>query len=271
MNLCKNDIAPRDNFPLVVQSDFFDVVPGHELVATPRPLNHLQYVKRERSQYFYALSEVDVIASNLPYVRQEQVDKVKVGGVLEVDYHGRVPEHSKRSDLHVYFWLHAWRFLAKRGYFAFLTSGSWLETLYGFHLQRFLLDRFAIKVIAESECEPWFSDARVGTVCTIAQRQDDAAERNDNLVRFVSFLKPLDVMLPTTRDENHRQAAVDGLVRDIEAVQEDTEEARWRIRVVSQAELRAAGAVVGMVDEDLVKDDEVIDDDADDETSDDAP
>jgi hypothetical protein len=68
-------------------------------------------------------------------------------------------------------------------------------------------------------------------------------------------------MLPTTRNEEDRQAAVDRLVRDIEEVREDTEEARWRIRVVTQAELRAAGAAVGMVE--VIEDD----DDAVDEVS----
>ena len=37
VNLCKNDIGPRDNFPLVAQHDFFDVVPAHR--SWP-PLDH---------------------------------------------------------------------------------------------------------------------------------------------------------------------------------------------------------------------------------------
>ena len=246
VNLATRELIAADNFPLVTQRDFFDVVAHQPFIELPRPLPHQPPLRVHKGRHVYALPPADVIASNLPYVRQEDVDKSKIDRTLEMDYHGRVPPHSKRSDLHVYFWMHAWHLLAPRGYYGFLTSAAWLETIYGFRLQEFLLDRFAIKVIAESAVEPWFSDSRVSTVCTVAQREDDPAARAANLVRFVTFLQPLSALLPTTNDERIRQQAVDLVVRDVEAVTEDVVEARWRIRVASQASLRAAGEMRGV-------------------------
>lgn len=246
VNLATRQLVAADNFPLVVQRDFFDVVPQQPFIQLPRQIAGLKELRVSKGRHFYALPQVDVIASNLPYVRQEHVDKPKVERALQLDYHGRVPPHSKRSDLHVYFWMHAWQLLAPHGYFGFLTSSSWLETGYGFRLQEFLLERFAIKVIAESEVEPWFSDARVATVCTIAQREDDARRRDENLIRFVTFRQPLNELLPTTNDENIRQQAVDQLVGDIESVTTNTVEGRWRVRVVRQDDLRAAGEMRGV-------------------------
>jgi hypothetical protein len=119
-----------------------------------------------------------------------------------------------------------------------------------------------IKVIAESACEPWFSDARVGTVCTIVQREDDPARRASNSVRFVRFLQPLSDILPTTRQEVLRQQAVDNLAHDIESISQDTIDARWQVRVVSQAELHAAGEMAASAP---VSDTDELDEDLDDE------
>jgi hypothetical protein len=102
-------------------------------------------------------------------------------------------------------------------------------------------------------------------VCTIAQREDDARSRDENLVRFVAFRQPLNELLPTTSDENIRQQAVDQLVRDIESVTTDTVEARWRIRVVRQEDLRAAGELRGVRKPIVGVDLEVEEDDDDDD------
>lgn len=241
VNLATRELVEAENYPMVSQRDFFDAVPGKPFATMPVELSALPSNGRDHGKFVYTLPTFDAIASNLPYVRQELVDKQTIERVLAIDFHGKQPRHSKRSDLHVYFWFHAWTMLADHGYFGFLTSSAWLETSYGFNLQEFLLDHFAIKVIAESEVEPWFSDARVGTVCTIAQREDDEAARDSNVVRFVRFRKPLSELLPTTRDEAVRQRAVDSLANAIREVDADADEPRWRMRVVQQGSLRQAG------------------------------
>ena len=88
---------------------------------------------------------------------------------------------------YTYFWLHAEPFLAPRGCLALLTQAAWLDVEYGIPLQRWMLDNFRILAVLETEAETWFSDARVATVVTILQREEDAETRATNCVRFVQF------------------------------------------------------------------------------------
>jgi hypothetical protein len=147
VNLATRELVATENYPLVAQHDFFDIstTEPFPFLSLPVELTNRKAARRERGKFVYSLPQVNAMACNLPYVRQEEVDKEHVNRALMLDYHGRPPRHSRRSDLHVYFWLHAWNLLAPGGYFGFLTSAAWLETSYGFDLQAFLLDRFAIK------------------------------------------------------------------------------------------------------------------------------
>jgi len=94
---------------------------------------------------------------------------------------------SGRSDIHCYFWPHAFTFLKDDGYLCFLTSSQWLDVEYGFRLQGWILNHFEIIAILESIDEPWFVGARVATVITILKRQPDKNKRMNNTVRFVQL------------------------------------------------------------------------------------
>jgi len=133
-------------------------------------------------------------------------------------------------------------------------------------LKRFFFRHFKVIAIVASLAEPWFQDAAVNTVFTILERCEDAAARNANITRFVKVKRPLADILPQEllMQENDRWNKVDALVRqvrdaDASAMDLDAlargdatftgvrtvENDDFRIRLVSQAELRAEAETRG--------------------------
>lgn len=263
LNLATRDLIDERNYPLVATSDFFDVRQG-------QPIFHVPLGKAgaggQRS-WTLAIDKVDAVVGNPPYVRQEEISKPVTAAVkgkaklghrsleqikAEADKYkkdlrelvrGDWPglKLSGRSDLHVYFWPHASGFLKDGGYYGFVTSSSWLDVEYGFALQQFLLDRFAILAIFESAVEPWFTGARVATCTTILRREPNRAKRAANLVRFVQLRSPLSEILRSGVTEAQRQRAVEALRDRIESIAENTVDRHWRVRVVRQEELEKEG------------------------------
>lgn len=262
MNLATRDLIDEQNYPLVAQSDFFDVKPDGMLLQVP-----LAAGEGARQLRPVVIGAVDAVVGNPPYVRQEEISKPPTATLKGK---GRVPrgteEHlreeaghykkrlaslassvwesidlSGRSDLHVYFWPHATKFLKPDGWYGFLTSSGWLDVEYGFRLQDFLLNHYRIVAIFESQVEPWFTGARVTTCATILKREDDARRRDENLVRFVQLRTPLAEILPSNASEEQRQLAAEALRDRIESMTRNTTERHWRVRVMRQGDLRRLG------------------------------
>lgn len=121
------------------------------------------------------------------------------------------PIINKNSNYHVYFWWHAARLLRDRGRLVFITSGEWLDSNYGVPMQAWLLDNFKLLLFAESLAEPWFSEARVGTVICAAERCADPIERAANVVRWVTLRRPLEQLYGKASDTLDHFARVDAL------------------------------------------------------------
>ncbi len=248
LNLAAREINGEANYPRIARDDFFDKRPGTpfcELPAAPgeprRPV---------------LLPPLDAVVGNPPYVRQEKIPKpakADYAAAVAASPGGFVP--SGRSDLHCYFWPHAARWLKPGGHFGFLTSGQWLDVDYGFRLQRWILRRFTVVAVMESAVERWFVDARVKTCITILRRCDDEQQRRANVVKFVRFEQPLDALIGVASTggvgpeaeaaERHRQAAVDRLRDEIEAVARPVHDDRWRILLKPQGDLWDDGVRAG--------------------------
>jgi hypothetical protein len=174
------ELAARTGAHVVV-GDFFDIEPGQAL-----------------SESVILPAEFDAIIGNPPYIRQELMgpfDKKHIEKCLERD---RVnlpdaywPRWSGRSDIYVYFFAHAMRFLARNGRLVFLTASSWLDVGYGAALREFLLENFRVIAVLESGCESFFEDASINTAITVLEREPDAPLRELNPIRFVQLTKPL--------------------------------------------------------------------------------
>jgi len=263
MNLATRDLIDEHNYPLIAQSDFFDIERGKEVFHIPA------LAANGGAKLFrpVKIDAVDAVVGNPPYVRQEEISKpptasaksrVRVAartlGQITSEataYKNRLQASAKRvcpginfsgrSDLHVYFWPHAKTFLKNDGWFGFLTSSSWLDVEYGFRLQEFILRTYRIVAVFESQVEPWFTGARVTTCATILQREPDPEKRDANLIRFVQLRSPLAEIFPSAAVEDQRQRATEALRDRIESIRENVTERHWRVRVVRQGDLYRQG------------------------------
>ncbi len=223
----------------IVRVDFFDVEPGSRLIGKidlPR--------------------EFDAVIGNPPYIRQELMgarDKRRVEKRLE---RGRIespeiiwPRWSGRSDIYVFFFAHATRFLKPGGRLVFLTASSWLDVSYGAPLREFLCKNFKIISIIESTAESFFADASVNTIITVLERETDPRARDANAVRFIQLNRPLDeVFLNHSQNFNgvsdssaiRRKKAAE-FAHSIEQVRSSAAFDTHRIRIVEQRDLPGAG------------------------------
>jgi hypothetical protein len=240
INLATRDLIDERNYPLVARSDFFKVKRGETIFHVPMSLHG-----KGKQMVPLEIGEVDCIVGNPPYVRQEELPKEYKKFLSDLIGNEFPDVHlSGRSDIHCYFWPHATSFLKDGGYYGFLTSSAWLDTEYGFHLQEWLLQHFEILALFESNCEPWFTGARVTTVATLMRREPDPAKRATGSVRFVQLRKPLKEVLESFDPDALKAAR---LLRDfVENQDENLLDDRWRIRVVNQHELWKVGCIGGV-------------------------
>jgi methylase of polypeptide subunit release factors len=207
----------------VAVSDFFDIAPGDELAGG-----------------LHLPAAVDAVIANPPYIRQEivgRLDKERVRRRLDEDRAAAPdlywPRWSGRSDIYVYFFAHAARFLRPRGRLVFLTSSSWLDAGYGAPLREFLLQNFRVLAVIESAAESFFSDASINTTITVLEREPRAGVRESGNTRFVQLQKPI-CQIANRRDGIDEYIY---LARSIEKSRHASGASDMRVRTIRQAEL----------------------------------
>lgn len=245
INLATRDLIEQANYPLVARKDFLKVEHGEKVFNVPT-LDGEDETNGKANLVEMPL--VDAVVGNPPYVRQEKINEYygkNYKTLLQQGVQRDAPdtELSGRSDVLCYFFTHGGAFLKTGGYMGLLTSSNWLDTSYGFNLQKYLLDNYEILAILESNCEPWFTGARVTTAATILRKQPDAARRNANNVKFVWLKQPLATLLPYAQDEHERRLLFEHLRDRITNLTEEEEMEAWRVRVVNQGELYKAGCL----------------------------
>jgi hypothetical protein len=238
VNLAARQVSREQNYPRIGTHNFFDLDPGDDLISLPvGPGDPPARVAITSPLH------VSAVVANPPYVRRQSIDEpTRASAEHAVTKYG--VGHSRPgfrldglSDLHVYFWPQATRYLAPGGYLAFLTSSAWLQTRYGEKLKELLLNDYEILFLAETESEPWFSDARVKTVATVARKRalgtDVAADQE---VAFVQFQKPLAALFgPASAFDRWRR--VDEVVNKIgNGVSTD----EMKVRKIRQVDLRSS-------------------------------
>ncbi|MEL6368613.1 MAG: N-6 DNA methylase, partial [Pseudomonadota bacterium] len=213
VNLASKKLEFQDNYPRVSTKSFFRVEPGDEIMqlplgGSPDEKHHFQSVR---------LPQMDAVVGNPPYIRVHKLGPERQNEVKSVLGRGGVVRAPKKvpkaSNYHVYFWFHGARFLKPGGYLALLTSGEWMDSDYGASLQQWLLNNFKISAFIESGAEAWFSEARVGTVVTVAQQCSDAKQREENRVRFVTLRRKVRELVGH-RDNDADQADAVDVLRD---------------------------------------------------------
>lgn len=229
LNLAIRDLSFNTNYPRVTRKSFFDVMPQQPFMQIPAPGNLMQDVSVPPLQAFVC---------NPPYVRVQEIAstmRTQAARVLGRHGPGFMPPTPKtvnrNANYHLYFWFHGAQFLAPDANLVFITSTEWMDSDYGAALQEWLLGHFKLRAVVDSVVEPWFSEARVKTAVTYAQRCDDPDERAANVVRFVRLRRPLTALYGTHTVPADHFAAVDG-VRDrilsITGARGSNDEMQWR-------------------------------------------
>jgi len=135
---------------------------------------------------------VDVVLTNPPYIRQEAIkakEDIRRASLSTKELDEKI---SKRSDIYVYFFIRALKFLRDKGRLGFITSNSWLDVDFGNGLKKYLSDNSKIEAIIAFDRDV-FDDALVNTCITILQKEKDSKERDKNLVSFVRIKKKVDI------------------------------------------------------------------------------
>jgi hypothetical protein len=237
INLAARRLSFEDNYPQIIAKSFFRVGRDDAFMRLPQAVLGL-----DTDEVTVHLPRFAAIACNPPYVRRQLLDDDRLQEINEALGPTAMRTLHRLSNYHVYFWIHAHNFLADDGRLAFITAGEWLDSDYGVALQRWLLDRYALETVIESHAEPWFTEARVGTVVLTAKKCNTASARCDNLVRFVTLRQPLAALYATPEDESDRLNRVDRLRDRLLALPEGSGESDlfdWT--VIRQSELEALG------------------------------
>ena len=173
------------SYPLIINKDFFSISERSMI-----ELHNDEGVKVRK-----ALPKFDAIVGNPPYTRQEDigamhgtVKKSKINAIINAEC-GFLP--SQRTSIYAYFFYHATAFLKDSGHLVYICQNSWLETDYGIDLQRYMLRNFEIVAIMDSEVERFFPTASVNTTIVVLKRQLNERQRDNTIIRFVLFKKPL--------------------------------------------------------------------------------
>lgn len=169
INLHRQNVKEKDNFPRIIRDDFFNLRVGMEL-DFPDPIN---VSKKQR----LSIPKFNAIVSNFPFVQQEDIpNKVLAKHFRELFQHQQAAfledktfKVNERADYFTYCTYNALQFLEKDGRASIITSNAWLGKDYGFQFKKFLLDNFSVKYIVRSEAEHWFSDSQVSTIYAVLQ------------------------------------------------------------------------------------------------------
>jgi AcrR family transcriptional regulator len=246
VNLAVRQLDFSDNYPRVATRSFFRVQPDDEVIRLPGPM---PVQLGERAVVPVSFDRVRALVGNPPYVRLHKLGQNRQleaqRALLRADRVRCPVRINKSANYHLYFWLHGAQFLEPGGRITLLTAGEWMDADYGAALQEWLLANFCIEAFIESGKETWFSEARVGTVVTIARRCDDPEERAANNVRFVLLRRRLrEFFGPSGEDEADHFTQVDALRDRIMSLEGDGESDELDWTVVNQAELLRLGQTV---------------------------
>lgn len=191
ISLASRDLTFGDNYPQVRASSFFQRFPGQPWIDLPQGQVGGTGTPVPRP---VTLPKMTAVVCNPPYVGFSNIGAARRReGDAALDRSRLTPARLEgRYNYHLYFWFHAVTFLEDDGRLVFITSGEWLDSDYGAQLQRWLLEHTHIEMVVESLAEPWFSEARVGTVVLSARRRSGPpADQFAEPTRFVTLRRSL--------------------------------------------------------------------------------
>ncbi|MGB3479837.1 MAG: N-6 DNA methylase [bacterium] len=233
INLYRQNLSDYANFPKILTKDTFLIRPNQSFEFPPPKITTEKHTITEQMPNF------DAIVGNFPYIRQELIErrikgyKNQLDKVLTIDWKGTYSELfdskgklllSGQADIYTYLFFHVSKLLNENGgRMGIVSSSAWLEVDYGYELQKFFLKNFKVIAVLETLAENWFEDVPIITVVTILERCGSKKDRNNNLVKFVKFKKPLREIIPQELKiaSASRWVVIDKLVTSIEQISAD--------------------------------------------------
>lgn len=255
INLAINDLRSDENYPRVIQKDFFDLLPDRVEFALPKswrmvPIKGLGKVEKtlEHPRFF------DCIVGNPPYTRHLEIEDIheKLKGYKEKMIHKaltgpdgkKFADIPKRAGIYAYFFAHGTKFLQNQGRFGFIVSNSWLDADYGKGLQEHFLTHYKVIAVIESKAERWFEDADINTCIVVLEKASGdklKRQREEHFILFAYLKRSLRHFIPPAENmwekELGRLDAIDKLIKTIQAHSSYYENDELRVYPKSQKEL----------------------------------
>lgn len=252
INLAVNDLSVDENYPQILNEDFFNLSPMEKMGGDEARKKGLATLSGKTILIPYPKA-VDCVVGNPPYTRQEEITEItgkesyKESMIEKALFDGKrkLADISKRAGIHAYFFVHGTKFLKEGGRFGFIVSNSWMDVDYGKGLQELFLKNYKIIAIIESKVERWFEDADINTCVIILEKCKNQKERDENLVRFVYLFKPLRYFIPPAHDmwekQKQRLDAIEKLKKTILFHNDFYQTDEYRIYPKKQSELWQEG------------------------------
>jgi type I restriction-modification system DNA methylase subunit len=140
--------------------------------------------------------EVDVVVTNPPYTRQEEMEyKDQIREAALTYSNGTKIDIGAQAGIYAYFFTHSARFLKNGGRMGYITSNTWLDVSFGEGLKQFFLDHFKILVIIEHDAGA-FEKANVDTCIVILEKAEGNGfqdRRSSNIVKFTRIKKAMEI------------------------------------------------------------------------------
>lgn len=195
MNLSLLKVSEIDNYPLIIKSDFSEVKSKSKFKRILPEIDHIVEVKKlDNKNYEVKIPEFDVCIGNPPYQRQELIENKEKWNNLAANEFS-ITKINQQSDLYLYYLIHTSAFLKEGGRLGYVISSSWLDTIFGSDLQKFILDHFKIIAIIDNQKKRSFETASVNTVILILEKSNDKKQRESNNVKFVRVYKDYDKII----------------------------------------------------------------------------
>lgn len=149
------------------------------------------------------------IASNLPFVQQEDVSKLNknIDSINE-----RITTLTKeptlkldsRSDLYAYIPFSLWNVLEENGRLGLIISNSWLGTEMGEKFFNALSRFYTIEAIITSGKGRWFKNAKVVTNMLLMTKKSDPSQKISSSIKFVTLKHDIDDIEQNNMSEDIR-------------------------------------------------------------------
>ncbi|MDP8208570.1 MAG: N-6 DNA methylase [Candidatus Electryonea clarkiae] len=227
INLFRQNLSEFENFPRVLNTDFFEVSVG-DLVEFPPSREGIQGKIEINIPIF------DAIVANPPYIRSQQQDD------LDPKYKDRLfsvfadeqgLESPSKTDLFAFFVYHSYQYLRDGGRIGFVTSSSWLTADYGYYFQRFLIEKFNLIAVISSEVESFFTQVDQNTVLFVAEKRPINENPSEaEVIRFVTLKQKLNNIIS---EGNDHWLLIQKFANEIESANSDFENENLRIRCIS--------------------------------------